>query len=97
MSDDEKPHFVKIVQRVAVNNADPVSDLALIDIIEVYLGIGMSKPSARARLAGAAEEIKRAGDIVDEASYQTILDVVERLRKVEELLNANGFTNESGS
>ncbi len=91
MSNDEKPPSVRIYQRVAAE-VDPVSDLiGLIDIIELYLGIGTGEPSARARLARAADEIQRAGGVVDAASHQTILDVVEQLRKIEMLLADNGF------
>jgi hypothetical protein len=84
--------YKKIVKRVAGSDPDPVTDLiALIDIIEVYLGIGTGEPSARERLAAATAEIQRAGAIVDAATLDTLLDVVERLKKVEGLLVASGF------
>jgi hypothetical protein len=82
----------KIVNRAAVSQIDSVSDLiGLIDVIEVYLGIGTGERSARERLAAAITEIQRAGGAADEGSIEILLDVAERLRKVEALLAASGF------
>jgi hypothetical protein len=82
----------KVVKQVAVSQVDPVLDLiGLIDIIEVYLGIGRGEHSARGRLAAAITEIQRAGGTVDEGTIKILLDVAERLGKVEALLAASGF------
>jgi hypothetical protein len=84
--------FEKIVRRVAVSKSDPVTDLiALIDVIEVHLGIGTGERSARERLAAAIAEIQRAGGTADVGNIEILLDVAERLRKVEALLAASGF------
>jgi hypothetical protein len=84
--------IVKRVERVAGSETDPVSDLiGLIDVIEVYLGIGTGERSACKRLAGAIAEIQRAGGTADEGNIGILLDVAERLGKVEALLAASGF------
>ncbi len=88
--------FKKVVRRVAISASDPVDDLiGLIDVIEVYLGIGTGERSARERLATAIAEIQRAGGTADEGNIGILLDVAERLRKVETLLADNGFETRS--
>ena len=47
--------------------------------------------AARERLAAAIVEIHRAGGAADEGNIEILLDVAERLRKIEALLVANGF------
>jgi hypothetical protein len=84
--------FKKIVQRIPISDSDPITDLvALIDVIELYLGIGTGERSAHDRLAATVAEIRHAGGIVDAANLETLLDVVDRLGKVEVLLAASGF------
>jgi hypothetical protein len=52
--------FKKIVQRVPVA-ADPVSDLiAVIDLIEIELGLATDGQSVRNRLAEVVSEIRRS-------------------------------------
>jgi hypothetical protein len=71
----------KITKRVGVSEADPVSDLiGLIDVIELYLGIGTGERTARERLAAAIVEIQLAGGAADEGNIEILLDVAERLR-----------------
>jgi hypothetical protein len=85
--------FEKIVRRVAPSGtADPESDLtALIDCIEIELGLSTGSPSARNRLSGVVSEIRRAEGVVSQESVNVLLDIVERLRKIEGLLRKSGF------
>ena len=84
--------FKKVVQRVATSDSDPVSDLiGLIDVIELYLGIGTGQRSARERLAAVIAEIQRGGGTASEGDIEILLDVAERLSKIEVLLGDNGF------
>jgi hypothetical protein len=84
--------FKKVVQRVATSDSDPVSVLiGLIDVIELYLGIGTGQRSARERLATVIAEIQRGGGTASEGDIEILLDVAERLSKIETLLGDNGF------
>ncbi len=88
--------FKKIVQRVPVGAADPVSDLiGLIDLIEMELGLSTGGKSVRNRLSEIISEIRRSEGVASQESVSVLLDVIERLGKIERLLSDNGF--ETGS
>jgi hypothetical protein len=88
--------FKKIVQRVPVGAADPVSDLvALIDLIEIELGLSTGVQGVRNRLSEVASEIRRSEGVASQESMSVLVEVIERLRKIERLLSDNGF--ETGS
>jgi hypothetical protein len=88
--------FKKIIQRVPVGAADPVGDLiALIDLIEIELGLSTGGQSVRNRLFEVVSEIRRWEGVASQESMSVLLEVVERLRKIERLLSDNGF--ETGS
>jgi hypothetical protein len=75
--------FKKIVQRVPVG-ADPVSDLiALIDLIEIELGLSTGGQSERNLLFEVVSEIRRSEDVASQESVSVLLEVIERLRKIE--------------
>jgi hypothetical protein len=88
--------FKKIVQRVPVSTNSPEIDLiALIDLIELELGLATASQSARNRLSEVVDEIRRTEGMASEESVSVLLDVIERLRKVERLLSENGFETAS--
>ena len=88
--------FKKIVQRVPVGAADPVSDLiVLIDLIEIELGLSTGGQSVRNRLSEVVSEIRRSEGVASRESVTVLLEVIERLKKIEGLLSDNGF--ETGS
>ena len=88
--------FKKIVQRVPVSAADPVSDLiALIDLIEIELGLSTGGQSASNRLSEVVSEIRRSEGVASQESVSVLLEVIERLRKIERLLSDNGFETSS--
>lgn len=88
--------FKKIVQRVPVGAADPVSDLiGLIDLIEMELGLSTGGKSVRNRLSEVISEIRRSEGVASQESVSVLFDVIERLGKIERLLSDNGF--ETGS
>ena len=82
--------FKKIVQRVPVA-ADPVNDLvALIDLIETELGLSTGGQSVRDRLSEVVSEIRRSGGLASQESVDVLLEVIERLSKIERLLSDDG-------
>jgi hypothetical protein len=88
--------FKKVVQRVPVGAADSVSDLiALIDLIEIELGLSTGGQSVRNRLSEVVSEIHGSEGVASQKSVSVLLEVIERLRKIERLLSDNGF--EAGS
>jgi hypothetical protein len=88
--------FKKVIQRVPVDATDPVSDLiALIDLIEIELGLSTGGRSVRNRLFEVVSEIRRSESVASQESVSVLLEVIERLRKIERLLSDNGF--ETGS
>jgi hypothetical protein len=88
--------FKKIVQRAPVGAADPVSGLiALIDLIEIELGLSIGGQSVRNRLSEVVGEIRQSGGAASQESLGVLLEVIERLRTIERLLSDNGF--ETGS
>ena len=89
--------FKKIVQRVPVGAADPVSDLiALIDLIETELGLSMGGQSVRRRLSEVVSDIRRSEGIATQESVRVLLEVIERLNKIEQLLSDDGFETSQG-
>ncbi len=87
--------FKKIVQRVPVA-ADPVNDLiALIDLIETELGLSTGGQSVRDRLSEVVSEIRRAEGVATQESVNVLLEVIERLSKIERLLSHNGSETSS--
>jgi hypothetical protein len=83
--------FERIVRRVPVTS-DPVTDLiALIDLIEIELGLSTGGPSASNRLSDVVSEIRRSEGVASQESVGVLLEVIERLRKVERHLCDNGF------
>ncbi|ESZ04728.1 MULTISPECIES: hypothetical protein [unclassified Mesorhizobium] len=88
--------FKKIVERVPVGAADPVSDLiGLIDLIEMELGLWAGGKSVRNRLSEVISEIRRSEGVASQESVSVLLDVIERLGNIERFLSDNGF--ETGS
>ena len=84
--------FEKIVRRVPVGAADPESDLiALIDLIEIQLGLSTGEKSARKRLSEVVSDIRQSEGVASQANLSVLLDVIERLGRVELLLSDNGF------
>ena len=84
--------FKKIVQRVPVGAAEPVSDLiALIDLIEIELGFSTGGQSVRHRLSEVVSEIRRSEGVASQESVSVLLEAIERLRNIERLLPDNGF------
>jgi hypothetical protein len=84
--------FKKVVQKVPVGAADPVSNLiALIDLIEIELGLSTGGQSVRNRLSEVASEIRGSEGVASQESVSVLLEVIERLRKIERLLSDNGF------
>lgn len=80
----------KIVQRVLYTN-DPAADLiGLVDVLELYLGIGTGGPSACERLQATIADIQREHEL-NKAQLGTLTDIAERLGNIEALLAANGF------
>jgi hypothetical protein len=90
--------FEKVVRRVPVGTTDPQSDLiALIDIIEFELGLATGGQSVRNRLAEVVSEIRRSDNVASQESVNVLLEVIERLSKVERLLSDSGFETGSGT
>jgi hypothetical protein len=88
--------FEKIVRRVPVGAAEPESDLiALIDLIEIELGLSTGGQSVCNRLSEIVSEIRRSEGVASQESVSVLLEVIERLRKIERLLSDSGF--ETGS
>ncbi|RUX09085.1 hypothetical protein EOA30_04775 [Mesorhizobium sp. M8A.F.Ca.ET.059.01.1.1] len=88
--------FEKVARRVPVGITDPQSDLiALIDIIEFELGLGTGGQSVRNRVADVVSEIRRSDGAANQESVNVLLEVIERLGKIERLLSDSGF--ETGS
>jgi hypothetical protein len=84
--------FKKIVQRAPVGVADPVSDLvALIDLIEIELGLSTDGQSVSNRLSEVVSEIRRSEGVASQDTVSVLLEAIERLRKIERLLSDNGF------
>jgi hypothetical protein len=87
--------FKKIVQRVPVA-AYPVSEPDCSDdLIEIELGLSTGGQSVRNRLSEVVSEIRRSEGVASRESVTVLLDVIERLKKIEGLLSDNGF--ETGS
>ncbi|RUX19651.1 hypothetical protein EOA23_30105 [Mesorhizobium sp. M2A.F.Ca.ET.042.01.1.1] len=88
--------FEKVVRRVPIGTTDHESDLiGLINIIEFELGLGTSGQSVRNRLAGVVSEIGRSDGVASQESVNVLLEVIERLKKVERLLSDSGFETSS--
>jgi len=80
-----------IVRRVPVTS-DPKTDLiALIDLLEIELGLSTGGRSASNRLSDVVSEIRRADGVATQESVGVLLEVIERLKRVERLLCDNGF------
>lgn len=61
--------FKKLVERVPVGAADPVSDLiGLIDLIEMELGLSTGGKSVRNRLSDVISEIRRSEGVASQES-----------------------------
>lgn len=87
--------FKKIVQRVPVAT-DPVNDLiALIDLIETELGLSTGGQSVRDHLSAVVSEIRRSEGVATQESVNVLLEVIERLSKIERLLSDNGSETSS--
>ena len=87
--------FKKIVQRVP-DATDPVNDLiALIDLIETELGLSTGGQSVRDRLSEVVSEIRRSEGVATQESVNVLLEVIERLSKIERLLSDNGSETSS--
>jgi hypothetical protein len=88
--------FEKVIRRVPIGTTDPQSDLiGLIDIIEFELGLATGGQGVRNRLAEVVSEIRRSDGVASQESVNVLLEVIERLKKVERLLSDSGF--ETGS
>lgn len=84
--------FKKAVQRVPAGATDPTSDLiALIDLIEIELGLSTGSRSVRSGLIQVVSEIHRSEGVATQESESILLDAIERLEKIERLLAENGF------
>ncbi|MBC9882169.1 hypothetical protein G8O24_33115 [Bradyrhizobium sp. INPA01-394B] len=87
--------FKKIVQGVPVD-ADPVNDLiALIDLVETELGLSTGGQSVRDRLSEVVSEIRRSEGVATQESVNVLLEVIERLSKIERLLSDKGSETSS--
>ena len=87
--------FNKIVQGVPVD-ADPVNDLiALIDLVETELGLSTGGQSVRDRLSEVVSEIRRSEGVATQESVNVLLEVIERLSKIERLLSDKGSETSS--
>ena len=85
----------KIVQRVPVAS-DPNNGLiALVDMIESELGFHAGGDNLRARLADAVSEIRQSGGVVSPEIESILLDVIERLKKIERLFSERSFGPDS--
>lgn len=72
--------------------SDPESDLiALIDMIEIELGLSTGTPSVRSRLSKVVSEIRQFEGAASQENVSALLEVIERLEKIGLLLSSNGF------
>lgn len=86
--------FEKIVQRVAVT-ADPETELVgLIDQIEFEL-LFVGNSTARNLLTEIVNEVRRSDGLLSEDGVASLLDVIERLKKIEQFLSDSGFTTQA--
>jgi hypothetical protein len=83
--------FEKIVRRVPVT-IDRGNDLeAMLDIIELELGLFTGGESVGNRLFKVVNDIRQSEGLLSEASMSVLLDVIERLKRVELVLSDNAF------
>ena len=81
----------KIVQRVPAT-PNPDNDLtALVDMIEFELGLYASGQNVRARLSEVVGEIRQSGGVVSPENEAVLRDIIERLKKIEQLFVEHGF------
>jgi hypothetical protein len=84
-TEEQAVSFKKIIQRV-VPSSDPLSDfVAIIDVIEVQLGIQTGQPSMSERLDGLLTDVRR-GAVIGDGQVEMLRDAIGRLREVEILL-----------
>ncbi|MBZ9838817.1 hypothetical protein LB527_19245 [Mesorhizobium sp. CA3] len=64
-------------------------------MIEMESGLSAGGKSVRNRLSEVISEIRRSEGVASQESVSVLLDVIDRLGKIERLLSDNGF--ETGS
>ena len=75
----------KVVQRV-VSAPNPLSDfVAIVDVVELQLGIGTDQASLSERLGALLADI-RSGRAIGEGHAGVLVDAIDRLRSVETFL-----------
>lgn len=81
----------KIVQRVPATPNPDNDRTALVDMIEFELGFYTSGQNMRARLSEVVSEIRQSGGVVSPENEAALRDVIERLKKIEQLFVDHGF------
>jgi hypothetical protein len=81
--------FKKIAQRAPVA-ADPLSDVIALILVEIELGLSTGGQSVRNRLCEVVSEISQSKGLASQESVSTLLEVIQRLTKIEGLLSSTG-------
>jgi len=82
----------KIVQRIPYTKLSPeIEFVALIDLIELELGLSTGRKSVRTRLSEIASELQDGKSISTPECLDTLLDAIKRLEKIEGYMRDSGF------